>query len=117
MAREHKQIVFDFAADSATSDSHSLKSGAFGTLLVPAELAGKTLNFKTDLTVGFGGKGITTLENFNDVALLATPITLVEGANPLNADQIAAVGAAGYVKLELDEALETATQIVLWWKD
>lgn len=117
MARAHKSIVFDFAANATLSESQSLKSGAFGTLLVPAALAGKTLNFVTDVLTGPGSKGMTTPADFDGVELLATPITLVEGANPLNADQIAAVGAAGYVKLKLNSSIGTASQIVLLWKD
>lgn len=115
MSRSHLQIVFSFGANQALSDVKSLKAGAFGTIFAPANMAGKTLNFVA--AFDRDSTGITTPADFANMALLAAGIVLVEGANPLSAEQLTQVGAAGHVRLSVDVAPVGAEQIVLWWKD
>jgi hypothetical protein len=118
--RKHQQIVFTFAAAATLSNSNNLSGGAFGTLIVPAALAGKSLQFVNDLTSHAeyaAGIDAGNVAGLNGKDLLTTPITLVSGANPLTSEMLTQVGASGPVRLKLDVAHEDGQQILLWWKD
>lgn len=103
------EIPFDFAAGASLSQSIDIQQGCFGTFIVPAgsELIGKTLQVVALPRVA---------GRFAPTDLLATPITLVAGANPLSADQIREVGAVQNCRLKLNSAVTNAASLVLLWK-
>lgn len=115
-----QQYIFNFADNTAVSANIvNLNGGAFGTLLVPVGINGKTLQLITEITADQPwAKGITNLANFHAVDLLTTPKALTTGKNAFSADEIREIGAAGPVRLKLNSNVTGgAQQIVLWWKD
>lgn len=107
--RDAREIEFTFEANAATSDTIDLEQGCFGTLLVPAgsQLIGRQLNFVAVASVA---------GRYADTPLLATPKTLVAGANPLTADEIAQVGAIQRCRLSINTAVTTLSRCCLLWK-
>lgn len=104
------ELEFTFLNGATLSDAKNACMGAFGTVIVPSgsDLIGKELQF-----VAHSPKSL-----YADTELLsdANVMTLVAGANALNASQIAEVGGVGYLKLSVDSAVSEDSTCVLLWK-
>lgn len=105
--RRAQYVRFVFKAGETVSNKADLKLGYHGTLIVPASLNAKTVQFLcVDPYPG---------STANGVDLLGTAKTVATGANPLTAAETLAVGPASEVQLEINEAiLEDATIVLLW---
>ena len=108
-----------WAANSDTSGVVMLAGGAFGTLLVPAELDGLTLQVETYIPDNGYYKGLASPTAFSGISLLSAAKTLATGANAFTADEIREIGAAGPVRFVLSAApsASVAVTAMLLWKD
>lgn len=120
MSRISQPKLVEWAANETESARVAISGGAFGTLLVPAELDGLTLDVLTDYTdETMLPRSVLTPSAFDGISLLSEPKTLATGANAFTADEIREIGAAGFVRFELSAAPSASdvVQAVLLWKD
>lgn len=112
--RTHSIHRIQISNGSNTSQVCDLREGVFGTIIVPSgsDAIGKTIQF-----IATEGELIKpSSKSMPDTALLATPKTLAAGSNPLTSDEIAQVGAAGYVKFQLGSNAGSDVVLYLLWK-
>lgn len=112
--RKHNLHRIEFASGATLSQKCDLREGCFGTIIVPAGSAaiGKTLQFLATE----GETMVSSTKTLPDTGLLTTAKTLAAGANPLSSDEIREVGAAGWVKFQVNSAVGSAATIYLLWK-
>jgi hypothetical protein len=103
---------FLIQAGQTQSSAYDLSSGNSGLLIVTdPDLVGKQLNF-----IASDDPKAKSPAKFADSPLLATPITLVLGANPLSTTHADAMRAMKWVKAQVNTSPASDSYVHLLWK-
>jgi hypothetical protein len=109
-AQNFQEIVFNWADGATASEVRDLSFGRVGMILVPS---GSSLIAKT---LQFAAVSQKETANFAQTNLLATPITLAAGANPISSTVAAEIAAVGNCRLVVNSAVTGASKLTLLWK-
>jgi hypothetical protein len=113
--RTHQVIPISFKSGELLSGRIDLRSGAFGTFLIPS---GSPVIGKTIQIVAVAGDPPLSISNLlPETDLLTTPKSVsAAGAVSLTSSEIAQVAAVGHAKIKLSGTVNADCVIFLMWK-